>query len=184
MAGVKKSIEMLVLGLVAEEPSYAYLLKKSIDRLIGGFHRVSDGMLYPLLREMEEKGYISGQTARGDRAPDRVIYSLTEGGERELENLLTSPLRCSHYGDVLEFFARFALFDRLPAPARVDVLKERLKVCDSALQKLAEAAKAVSGDGYAVELIRRTVEMIEGECEWLIERISRETAAEAAQTTR
>lgn len=184
MAGVKRSIEMLVLGLIAEKPSHAYLLKRSIDRLIGGFHRVSDGMLYPLLRELEERRYISGREEKGDHAPDKVVYTLTKEGEERIGELLASPLRSLHYGDSMDFFARFALFGHLSSSERVKVLRERLKVCDSALQKLAAAAEGIPSDGYAFELIRRFVEIVEGECEWLMGLISKEIAAEGAMQGR
>ncbi|MCL5292672.1 MAG: PadR family transcriptional regulator [Actinobacteria bacterium] len=168
MASVKKAVEVLVLGFLAEKPSHAYHLRKSIEWSVGHIQRVSDGMLYPLLRELNEQGLISGSMESTENAPDKRVYRLKEAGKRRLQALMTGPLECTNFDDKIDFYARYAMFSHLSPAERRSVLQERLSVCDSALGRLAEATEQASNDPYRLELLKRAVNTIENECEWLL----------------
>ena len=38
--------------------------------------------------QLEEKGYISSNIVKEGKMPEKAIYSLTEAGEKQLENLM------------------------------------------------------------------------------------------------
>lgn len=173
MANVKRSVEMLVLGLITDKPSHAYELKGSIDAAVGHVHGVSDGMLYPLLRELTERGYISGTIESGVNAPDKRVYHLEEQGAARLRELLASPLESNSHSDTFDFFARYALFKMVGSGGRAKVLRERLAVCDRSLARLADTA-LITIDAYRLAVIDRLVAEIESECEWLIKSIAGE----------
>ncbi len=46
--------------------------------------RLSEGMLYPLLHELERDGLVQSRWERPDAGRDRKYYRLTESGRREL----------------------------------------------------------------------------------------------------
>ncbi|MHB0975748.1 MAG: PadR family transcriptional regulator [Candidatus Aquicultorales bacterium] len=170
MANVKQTVELLVLGVLSDRPQHAYMLRRSVEESIGQAQRISDGMLYPLLRTMEEHRSIRGSVEGGTNAPDKKVFALTRQGRNRLGALLAKPLECSGFEDKLDFFARYSLFGKVSKAERVRVLKERLAACDRSLDLLAKAAGEVANP-YQLELLTRIVGSIDEECRWLIAKI-------------
>ena len=77
---------MLVLHLVAREPSYGNRLIESIEEVTHGAISVNPNTMYPLLREMEGDGLIEGRWELPDRRTRRY-YSITTAGRREYRRL-------------------------------------------------------------------------------------------------
>ena len=77
---------LLVLHLVAREPTYGNRLIEAIEGITDGTISVNPNTMYPLLREMEAKGLIEGRWELPDRRTRRY-YSITPGGRREYKRL-------------------------------------------------------------------------------------------------
>ena len=75
----KGVLEMLVLGLVCEQPGR--LAARS-----SGFLRTKEGTLYPILYRLEDDGFISSswQTGGAARTAPKKIYTATAAGRRTL----------------------------------------------------------------------------------------------------
>ncbi|MGZ8667447.1 MAG: PadR family transcriptional regulator [Solirubrobacterales bacterium] len=78
---------LLVLHLVAKEPTYGNRLIESIEEMTQGVISVNPNTMYPLLREMETKGLVEGRWELPDRRTRRY-YSITPAGRREYKRLL------------------------------------------------------------------------------------------------
>ena len=52
---------------------------------------MNDGVLYPLLRRMEEDGLVRKRVERGEGGRDRNVFSATAQGRREFERWLRIP---------------------------------------------------------------------------------------------
>ena len=80
--------ELAILSLLAEEPQYGFEIARQIGERTGGALRFTLASLYPLLYEMEKRGWVEGhwQTNRAGR--DRRYYRLTAAGRKQL-----APLR-------------------------------------------------------------------------------------------
>ena len=88
------SAELVVLSLLSEGSKYGYLLSKEAAAKSDGKLRLTPGVLYPLLRELETQGLItsSWEEVRSDRAtPDddsegrkRKWYRLSAKGRKRL----------------------------------------------------------------------------------------------------
>ena len=87
------SAELVVLSLLAQGPSYGYLLTKEAARRSDGRLRLSPGVLYPLLKQLETDGLIlsSWEEVKADRSePDepgrrRKWYRLSAKGRKRLD---------------------------------------------------------------------------------------------------
>ena len=79
---------LLVLHLVAQEPTYGNRLIDSIEDLTEGTISVNPNTMYPLLRELEGQGHIEGRWELPDRRTRR-FYSITPTGRREYKRLRT-----------------------------------------------------------------------------------------------
>jgi DNA-binding PadR family transcriptional regulator len=78
---------LLVLHLIAKEPTYGNRLIESIEEITQGVISVNPNTMYPLLREMESKGLIEGRWELPDRRTRRY-YSITTAGRRDYRRLL------------------------------------------------------------------------------------------------
>lgn len=86
---VGMALRHIVLGLLADRPDHGYGIKQRISPGLPREELINDGVLYPLLRQMEEGGLIRGreEQARGRR---RRVFSATAAGRREFRRWLRS----------------------------------------------------------------------------------------------
>jgi PadR family transcriptional regulator, regulatory protein PadR len=80
-------LPLLVLHLIAEGPSYGNQLMERIAGMTEGVLSVNPNTMYPLLRRLEEQGWIDGQWEHPERRTRRY-YSLTPAGRAEYERLV------------------------------------------------------------------------------------------------
>ena len=79
---------LLVLHLIAREPTYGNRLISSIEEITQGTISVNPNTMYPLLKEMERDGLLEGRWELPDRRTRRY-YSITTAGRREYKRLRT-----------------------------------------------------------------------------------------------
>lgn len=83
-ATVRGFSRVVILWLVSQKPMSGYTIVKEMKRLTGqNFH---PGIIYPLLYELEKRGFIVGEwTRRGRRRIKH--YSITNKGTESLKRL-------------------------------------------------------------------------------------------------
>ena len=83
----KGYIRIAVLILLRKKPYHGYEIMREIKERTMGFWRPTAGGIYPILRDLEESGYIEGEwDSRSKRK--RKTYSITETGKSVLERAL------------------------------------------------------------------------------------------------
>jgi PadR family transcriptional regulator, regulatory protein PadR len=80
-------LPLLVLHLIDQGPSYGNQLMERIAGMTEGVLSVNPNTMYPLLRRLEEQGWIEGKWEHPERRTRRY-YSLTGAGREEYERLL------------------------------------------------------------------------------------------------
>lgn len=75
----KTILPLLTLHLLAEGPEHGYALMERIAHLTGDIMPVNSNSMYPLLRRLEERGFILGEWEHPDRR-SRRIYRITPAG--------------------------------------------------------------------------------------------------------
>lgn len=75
-------LQLLILQLLSEKPSYGYELIKSIEERLAGGYAPSPGVVYPTLTLLEERGFaqVVEPTEGG-----RKVYAITDAGKAELK---------------------------------------------------------------------------------------------------
>jgi PadR family transcriptional regulator PadR len=73
-----------VLGLLSIERAHGYALIENPQT--HGFAHVKGGTLYPLLRRLEDQGFVRHVWQHSDSGPGRKVFSLTLQGLAELGN--------------------------------------------------------------------------------------------------
>jgi DNA-binding PadR family transcriptional regulator len=180
MARRAETIELAVLGLLHEGPMHGYELRKRLNLMLGWGRVLSYGSLYPTLKKMLRGSLIEEMTTTVTpvtRRP-RIVYQLTEAGEREFERLMMEVGPTAWEDD--NFDIRFAFFSRTDMEIRLRVLEGRRTRLQERLDRvqgqLSMTQKEV--DRYAAELQRHGVESVEREVRWLSDLINAERSGE------
>src|SRR6185312_7339154 len=87
----KTVFPVLVLHLLAEAPDTGSGLMARIEALCEGLLAVNTNTIYPLLRRLEERGFIVGQWEHPTKR-SRRYYRITPDGLRRLDRIKTGML--------------------------------------------------------------------------------------------
>ena len=77
---------LLILHLVRAEPAYGNSIMAQIREISTGTMSVSPNTVYPLLRRLEEKGYVKGEWERPETR-SRRFYTITARGEEKYQEI-------------------------------------------------------------------------------------------------
>lgn len=176
-------LEFAVLGLLHESPMHGYELRKRLNSALGVFRALSYGSLYPCLRDLLAKGWVSA-TEAASAAPGlggsqssqraRIVYELTADGKERFQDMV------AHAGpttwDDEEFDVHFAFFARTTAEVRLRILEGRRSRLEERLANIraASARNRERMDAYTAALQRHGEESAEREVRWLEELINAE----------
>jgi DNA-binding PadR family transcriptional regulator len=83
---VAASTEPLILSLLSKGESYGYELIQDVKRLSGDKIQWTDGMLYPVLHRMEDRGWIKSRWAEPENGRKRKYYSIKKDGHQALKS--------------------------------------------------------------------------------------------------
>jgi len=79
----KGSTEFLILSLLVKRPMYGYEISQELELRSGGYFEMKEGLLYPTLHRMKDKGWVSTEWRSVD-GRRRKYYELTRSGKAEL----------------------------------------------------------------------------------------------------
>jgi len=82
------SAELAILSLLSKQAFYGFEIARRIEEESGGALRFNLASLYPMLYELEKRGWIKGRWETNRAGRDRRYYSITAQGRRRL-----APLR-------------------------------------------------------------------------------------------
>lgn len=80
--------ELAILSLLAEQPLYGFEIARQIGERTGGALQFTLASLYPLLYDMEKRGWVEAHWQANQAGRDRRYYRLTATGRKQL-----TPLR-------------------------------------------------------------------------------------------
>jgi len=128
------TIDLIVLGMLKQEPRSAYELQKLVEyRNISKWVRISTQSIYKKVLQLEEKGYVKSSIAKEGKMPEKAIYSLTATGEKEFRNLM-GEISDSPIYFFLDFNAVIVNLESLPP--------EMQKICLSSIEAHIKALRS------------------------------------------
>ena len=144
-------LEFAVLGLLSEAPMHGYELRKRLKAVLGAFRAFSYGSLYPTLRRMRERGWITEEAPEpGSSAPaltgrrGKVVYRLTAEGKERLAELLAEAGPTAY--DDESFGVHFAFFALTDAEVRLRILEGRRRRVEERRDGLRSRARPHPGE--------------------------------------
>ena len=81
----KQDVEAMLLAILANEPRHGYAILKSLRETSDGLFQMREGKLYPLLHEMENRGWITAEWETPESGPARRVYTIQPAGTDELK---------------------------------------------------------------------------------------------------
>ncbi|HSX00338.1 MAG TPA: PadR family transcriptional regulator [Patescibacteria group bacterium] len=80
-----------LLGILAKQPNYGYILKKNYDFLYGKEKPMAFGQVYATLSRLVRDNKIVTEKFEQSGGPERKRYAITPQGRKDLESWLSSP---------------------------------------------------------------------------------------------
>ena len=76
------TIDLVILGIVAEKPQSAYDIQKDIEyHHLSRWTKISIPSIYRKVLQLSEKGYLRSDIVKGDRFADKEVYTITDEGK-------------------------------------------------------------------------------------------------------
>ena len=79
-----------ILGFLVDQPMHGYELKRKLSPALPRERQMNDGVLYPLLKRMEDEALVRKRVERGESGRDRNVFHVTAAGRHEFERWLRS----------------------------------------------------------------------------------------------
>jgi len=80
----KGVLEMLVLEIICQQPTYGYDLMSKLKVRSGDLFALREGPLYPILYRLEDDGMITAAWSQGSgKTAPKKMYTATEKGQAE-----------------------------------------------------------------------------------------------------
>ena len=134
-------LEYIAMGMVLHEALTGYDIKKEIEAGIGNFYSASHGSLYPALKKLTDKGYLTlTEQPYGNRI--KKYYEATESGKAAFLEWLSSPFDPNSRSDSL--LARIYFFGELPEDLRERQLREHELFYQQTLRRLQALEESLS----------------------------------------
>ena len=144
------SLQHAILGLLSYKPTTGYDIKQIIDKNISYIWSAKLSQIYRDLGSLENKGYVTTRIEKQENRPDKKIYSVTEAGEKALQewmirfpNELLPPIRD-------DFCIRVLFGSRLPVEEIKFQLNRFIKETQARLEIYQNITKTI--DKYAEEI--------------------------------
>jgi PadR family transcriptional regulator PadR len=97
------TLDLIVLKLLRGGPANGWQLTQSIQAISRGVLDVNYGSLYPALRRLEARGWVSASWAASENNRRARFYQLTTAGRKQLQTERAAWERFSHaLGLILE----------------------------------------------------------------------------------
>jgi DNA-binding PadR family transcriptional regulator len=87
----KTLLPVLVLHLLEEQPSHGLALMQRVEEMCGGLLAVNTNTVYPLLRRLEERGFVTGEWDHPTKR-SRRLYRITGAGRERLDRIKANML--------------------------------------------------------------------------------------------
>lgn len=85
----KGVLEMLVLEIICQTPTYGYELMTKLKQGSGDLFTLKEGTLYPILYRLEDEALITACWSQGEgKSAPKKMYTATEKGQAERQRRL------------------------------------------------------------------------------------------------
>lgn len=184
--------ELFVLGELAVQPLYGYLLREIANHILGPLSPLSWGILYPLINRLERDGLTMSVLEpqqkgfpRKERGQPRRMYSITPAGQERFMSLMLAETEYSRDTPKL-FIIKLTKFQFLTAQERIKVLhwyrgylEEMRNYYQSAPEGMLSNPQVEDTERvWIMQSIDYQVQRFNAEIDWIDQRIAEQESAQ------
>ncbi|GIQ66368.1 PadR family transcriptional regulator [Paenibacillus cisolokensis] len=162
--------ELLILGLLKAQSQHGYKINEFIEKNLGRVSNMKKATAYSILKRLEKEGYAESSPGQEGNRPTKLVYSITEKGEKRFEKLLREVL-ASTDETIPAFEIGMMFIDHESVRDALACLKGRLENTERLLDTYRNAPKHPNGLGIDLAIDRR-IRMYEADRDWLKETIA------------
>jgi len=120
------SIDLLLLGLIRNEPLSAYDLSKMVG--IYEMVKISVPAIYKNIRRLNKEGYLEYSIEKNSKMPEKKIYSITSKGSDRFFELLTlcAQNTINYYNDFNVALLFLGSIDKKTGNEIIDIVNDNL----------------------------------------------------------
>jgi len=89
------TLAILILKALFPGPAHGYAVSRWIEDTTGDVLRIEEGSLYPALRRLEDRGWVTSEWGLSENNRRARFYTITSAGRKHLRNEATIWLRYS-----------------------------------------------------------------------------------------
>lgn len=79
------TLDLLILRTLVTGPRHGLGISRRIEEITRGTFEVTPGSLFPALRRLEDRGFVTGEWGESETRRKARFYSLTKAGRKGLE---------------------------------------------------------------------------------------------------
>jgi transcriptional regulator len=79
------TLDMLILKTLSLEPMHGFGIARRVEQMSRGVFKVNPGSLLTALQRLERAGWLEGEWRQTENARRARFYTLTRGGQTQLE---------------------------------------------------------------------------------------------------
>jgi DNA-binding PadR family transcriptional regulator len=137
--------DLVVLGLLREQPMYGYQIKQQVEeRHMNHWAQVSLASIYNTLNRLEQRGLIAARQEKVGKMPERTVYRLTPKGEKGLARLVEKALTSGKIPED-DFSVGIAFMYGLDKDQAENCLRKKLDLLKGNLEHLKEEIQVYQG---------------------------------------
>lgn len=155
--------KILILGLLINAEMHGYQVNEMIEMHLGSGIQLKKSLVYKLLTQMTEEGWLTYTEEQAGNRPVRRVYAITDRGREAFHQLVRESLPDYKPADFLGHIA-IGYLDMLPAEETLPLLAQRYEKVENLLQ----AAQALETHPGSTQLIiLHQIHHLKSELEWL-----------------
>lgn len=165
---VMSTVNLLILGVLMEQPMNAYEMQKVMDsRYIKRWTKISTPSIYRNLVTLCERGYIDGEVVKEGEMPQKTIYTINEKGKACFFDLMEKCIDKPEtvYLPFTAFIANIEKLDDATGKAMLDQLYQTFYDKAHRLETVAKGSLVYQGTSV-IDLNRRMYLLF---CDWIKE---------------
>lgn len=150
-----------ILGWIKNFPTHGYNIKKCYQEFINPDEKLNDAKLYPLLREMEEEGFVEKRIEASGSGPVRKVIYITERGKEEFLRWLEGRAEEGYetrprydFFRAFPFLSKFPFFYEMGRETIVKKLKEQHDIHGKRLEEYRASRQKMVAKGLEESKIR------------------------------
>lgn len=162
------TVDLVLLGMVYGQPCSAYEIQKNIEyRNLSKWVKVSSPSIYKKVIQLEEKGYLTSESIREGKMPEKTVYSITLSGKDYFLSLMKENATRA-VSVMFDFNAVIANLNKIPkeqAAELISDIRSGITHSKSYMEKMVPQRKHVPLVGQTI--ICQQIHVLEALLSWI-----------------